>query len=194
MKVLGISGSPRRMGNSELLLDECLKGAESRGAELEKIILADLKITPCLELNVCYDKGECPIKDDMKGLYPKLLEADYVVVSSPIFFYTVTAFTKAFIDRCQALWATKYILKQIPIGGKKRKGIFISVGATRGRRLFEGVKLTMKYFFDAIDAEYSGELLIRGIEKKGEIKKHPTALKDAFMLGKNLVREREVKV
>lgn len=187
MRVLGILGSPRRKGNSELLLDECLKGAESQGAEVEKIILVDLKVTPCLELNVCYDRGECPIKDDMKGLYPKLLKADCVVVASPIFFYTVTALTKAFIDRCQALWATKYILKQVPLGGKKRKGIFISVGATGGKRLFEGVKLTMKYFFDAIDAEYSGDLLIRSIEKKGEIKKHPTSLKDAFILGKNLV-------
>lgn len=187
MKVLGILGSPRRKGNSELLLDECLKGAKSQGAEVEKIVLADLKITPCLELNVCYNEGECPIEDDMKVLYPKLLEADCVVVASPIFFYTVTAFTKAFIDRCQALWATKYILKHIPLGGKKRKGIFISVGATGGKRLFEGVKLTMKYFFDAIDAKYSGDLLIRSVEKKGEIKKHPTALKDAFALGKNLV-------
>lgn len=185
---MGILGSPRRKGNSELLLDECLKGAESQGAEVEKIILVDLKITPCLELNVCYDKGECSIEDDMKGLYPKLLKADCVVVTSPIFFYTVTALTKAFIDRCQALWATKYILKQVPLGGKKRKGVFISVGATRGKRLFEGVKLTMKYFFDAIDAEYSRDLLIRSIEKKGEIKKHPTALKDAFILGKNLVK------
>ena len=186
MKVLGILGSPRRKGNTELLLDECLKGAESQGAQIEKVVLVDLKITPCLELNVCYQKGKCPIDDDMKGLYPKLLEADCVVVASPIFFYTVTAFTKAFIDRCQAMWATKYILKKVPVGGKKRGGIFISVGATKGKRLFDGAKLPMKYFFDAIDAEYTRELLVRNIEKKGDIKKHPTALSDAFVLGKNL--------
>lgn len=186
MKVLGILGSPRRQGNTELLLDEFISGAESHGAEIEKIVLVDLKITPCLELNVCQQNGVCPINDDMKGLYPKLLEADCVVVASPIFFYSVTALTKAFIDRCQALWATKYVLRRVPVGGKKRKGIFISVGATKGKRLFEGVTLTMRYFFDAIDAQYSADLLIRGIENKGEIRKHPTALKDAFLLGKNV--------
>ena len=88
------------------------------------------------------------------------------------------------ISRCQALWARKYILKNLDIPVKR--GAFIAVGATRGAKLFDGPKLTLKYFFQAINAEYKEELLIRGVDKKGEIKDHPDFLTDAFELGKRL--------
>jgi multimeric flavodoxin WrbA len=123
----------------------------------------------------------------MDDVYPKLLEADVVIIASPIFFYGVTSQAKALIDRCQALWARKHILKQsLPDGG--RKGAFIAVGATKGKRLFEGPMLTVKYFFEAIGVEYADELLIRGVDARGEIKDHPTALSDAFNLGTRLVQ------
>ena len=105
-----------------------------------------------------------------------------------MFFYGLTSQVKALIDRCQALWVRKYILKQIPLRITERKGVFISVGATRGKRLFDGAIMTLKYFFDAIDVEYSAELLIRGVEKKGEIKKHPTLLSEAFQIGRRLAQ------
>jgi len=109
-----------------------------------------------------------------------------VIIASPMFFYGLSAQAKALIDRCQALWARKHILKQsLPDGG--RKGAFIAVGATKGKRLFEGPIFTVKYFFEAIGVEYAGELLIRGVDARGEIKGHPTALTEAFELGKKLV-------
>jgi multimeric flavodoxin WrbA len=116
------------------------------------------------------------------------VEADHIILASPMFFYGLTSQVKALIDRCQALWVRKYILKQIPPRATERKGVFISVGATRGKRLFDGAIMTLKYFFDAIDAHYSTELLVRGVEKRGEIKKHPTALSEAFQIGKGLVQ------
>ena len=187
MKVLGIMGSPRKQGNTDLLLDEVLKGAKSQGAEVEKLIVDKLKISPCREFYGCLKDGQCTIKDDMQLVYVKLLEADHLIVASPMFFYGLTSQIKALIDRCQALWVRKHILKQMPPRATQRKGIFISVGATKGQRLFEGAILTMKYFFDAIDVEYSGELLIRGIDKKGEIKQHPTTLAEAFEIGRRLI-------
>ena len=78
MKILGIWGSHRKGGNSEALLDAFLKGAAQGGAEVEKVALRELKITPCLEIYHCFKDGTCPIKDDMQALYPKLLEADVV--------------------------------------------------------------------------------------------------------------------
>lgn len=188
MKILGIMGSPRKKGNTDLLLDEALRGAKSEGAEVEKLIVIDLKIAPCGEFYGCLRDGKCVIDDDMQQVYPKLLEAEGIILASPMFFYGLTSQVKALIDRCQALWVRKYVLKQAPLRPTRSKGIFISVGATKGKRLFEGAKLTLKYFFDAIDVEYSGELLIRGIEKKGEIKKHPTALEEAFQIGRRLVQ------
>ena len=178
-------GSPRIKGNTDLLLDEALKGAQSQEAETEKIILDKLKIAPCREYYGCLKDGNCVIRDDMDDIYPKLLDVDAIIVASPIFFYTVSAQVLAFISRCQALWARKYILKNLDI--PLRKGAFIAVGATRGEKLFDGPKLTMKYFFKAINAEYHDELLIRGVDKRGEIKEHPTALNEAFELGKRLL-------
>lgn len=187
MKVLGIMGSPRIRGNTDLLLDEALRGAQNEGAAVEKLVVDRLNIAPCREYYVCLKEGNCAIRDDMDEIYVKLLNADGIIVASPIFFYGLTAQLKALIDRCQATWARKYVLKQ-KLPDSARKGAFIGVGATRGKRLFDGSRLTIKYFFKAINIEYSVELLIPGVDKKGEIKEHPTALSDAFKLGERLAQ------
>ena len=185
MRFLGIMGSPRISGNTDLLLDEALKGAIDRGAEVEKLIVDKLNISPCREYLGCLRDGNCVIRDDMDDIYHKLLEADAVIVASPMFFYGLSSQIKALIDRCQALWARKYILKQPP-PSFARKGAFIAVGATRGEKLFDGAILTVKYFFKSVGVEYVDELLVPGIDKRGEIREHQTALSDAFELGKKL--------
>jgi multimeric flavodoxin WrbA len=184
LKVLGIMGSPRIRGNTDLLLDEALKGAQSQGAETEKIIVDRLKIAPCREYYGCLKDGNCVIRDEMDDVYPKLLAADAVIAATPIFFYTVSAQILQLISRCQSLWAQKYFLKTMKIPVKK--GAFIGVGATRGAKLFDGPKLTITYFFKAINADYSDELLVRGVDKRGEIKDHPDLLAAAYELGKKL--------
>jgi multimeric flavodoxin WrbA len=189
MKVLGIFGSPRRGGNTEILLEQVLKGAEKEGAKAERLHLIDYTITPCKECHGCDNTGNCVVLDDMQKIYPKLLEADAVILASPIFFYGVTAWAKALIDRSQALWSRKYLLIDPSLGkeGRKRKGFFVSVGATKGQKVFEGAILTAKYFFDVLNAEYVGELVFRGVEAKGDILKHPEALQQAFEIGRKLV-------
>jgi len=188
MKVLGILGSPRKGGNTELLLEEALKGAEAEGAEIERLRLTDYSIIPCKECLACYKDGNCIILDDMAKIYPKLLEADIIILASPIFFYGVTAWAKALIDRCQALWARKYQLKDPSLGkeGKRRKGFFISTGGTKGQRVFEGAILTAKYFFDVLNADYEGELVVREVDAKGDILKHPETLQHAFEAARRL--------
>ena len=188
MKVLGIMGSPRRQSNTETLLDKALEGAREAGAEVEKVLVSKLKISPCLEIYACRKDGNCAIKDDMQALYEKLLEADHVIFASPMFFYGVTSQAKAVIDRCQALWVRRHVLGMGKEDKRERRGMFISVGATRGAKLFDGAVLTMKYFSDAIGVKYSGDLLVRGIDNKGQIEEHPAALEDAFRLGQELVR------
>jgi multimeric flavodoxin WrbA len=187
LRILGIMGSPRIKGNADLLLDGALKGAQSQEVQIEKIIVDKLNIAPCREYYGCLRDGKCVIRDDMDDIYPKLLEADGIIVASPIFFYGLTAQVKALIDRSQALWARWYVLGQKP-PGPGRKGALIAVGATKGENLFNGSILTTKYFFQAIGVQYADDLLIRGIDKKGEIREHPTALKDAFELGVRLVQ------
>ena len=188
MKVLGIMGSPRSQSNTEILLDKALEGAREAGAEVEKVLISKLKISPCLEIYACRKDGNCAIKDDMQALYEKLVEADHIIFASPIFFYGITSQAKAVIDRCQALWVRRHVLGMGKEDKRERRGVFISVGATRGKKLFDGAVLTLKYFFDAIGVKYSGDLLIRGIDKKGQIREHPASLEDAFRLGQELVR------
>jgi multimeric flavodoxin WrbA len=187
MKVLGIMGSPRRRSNTEILLDKALEGAAGAGAEVEKLLVSRLKISPCVEDYGCLEAGNCSIKDDMQAVYEKLLQADHVILASPIFFYGITAQAKALVDRCQALWVRRYILKTGTDDKRARRGAFISVGATRGEKLFDGAVLTAKYFFDAIGVKHDRDLLIKGVDDRGQIGEHPTALQDAFRLGRELV-------
>jgi NAD(P)H-dependent FMN reductase len=188
MKVVGISGSPRRGGNTETLLREMLRGAEEAGAETRLFILSKMNISPCRHCDGCLAEGECVVKDDMWLIYPEIESLDALVLASPIHFYGVTAQAKAMIDRFQAFYTRKYVLKR-RIAAKKRRGIFISVGGTRFPDLFEHAKAVVGIFFRTIDVAYRAELLIPGVDSKGEIREHPSALKDAYLLGRRLVEE-----
>lgn len=184
MKVLVFQGSPRIGGNTDLLVDAFIDGLKETGnCKVEKINLYRQNIKPCIECGECEKDGQCVLKDDMKEIYPKLIDADVVVIASPIFFYNITSLTQALIERSQALWVRKYMLKISESANKPKYGIFMAVGATKGKRLFEGVIRVVKYFFDAIDADYVGGLFYRSVEKKGDIKNHAEALKEAFDLG-----------
>ena len=120
VRVLGLSGSPRRGGNTDLLLAEFMKGAASKGAEVKTIILSDLNIAPCKHCDGCQKAARCVVDDDMQMVYRELEAADRIVLASPIQFMGVTAHMKAMIDRCQALWARKYVLKMPPLGNSHR--------------------------------------------------------------------------
>jgi multimeric flavodoxin WrbA len=186
--ILAIYGSPRRKGNTSTLLKRSVEGARESGAMVEEIVLRDLKISPCLEIYGCRNTGRCAIDDDFQILYDKLSACDGMILASPIFFYTVSAHTKILIDRCQSLWVKKYWIDKV--GPKNhslsKKGAFISVGATRGKKLFEGALLTIKYFFDVLDMELTQTLLARELDFDGDVLKHPKLLEDAFDVGKNL--------
>lgn len=187
MKILAIWGSPRLGGNSEILVDTFISWAREAGAEVEKVALRELKISPCLEIYHCFKDGTCPIKDDMRPLYDKLLEAEVVALATPIFFYSVSAQAKAMIDRTQALWARRYHLGQT-FPGPERQGVLMCTGATKGKLLFVGARLVAKYFFDAINVSYAAEILVRGVDEKGAILNHPEVLSQARDLGRRLAQ------
>jgi hypothetical protein len=190
LKVLGIMGSPRFGGNTDLLLDSALKGAKEGGAGTEKIRICELKISPCTECHGCDETGECIQNDDMQLLYPKLIEADRLFLASPIFFMGLSAQSKAFIDRCQCIWVRRYKLKQtIGKGREFRRGFFLSVGGSKNPEKFIGAVKTVKAFFASLDFKYERDLLIAGVDEKGAIANHPTALDVALKIGGELVIE-----
>jgi multimeric flavodoxin WrbA len=189
MRLLAIAGSPRRGGNTDTLVARFAEGAVSKGAEIKIISVCDLKISGCRHCDSCYARGECIVKDDMQSIYHEMEAAERIVLASPLQFMSVSAQLKAVIDRCQALWARKYILKIPPLGHKReRKGFFISVGGRKTiPNLFEAELVTIKNIFRMIDIVYCGDILVPGIDARGDILKHPEVLEQAFKAGQTFI-------
>ncbi|MBA2123752.1 hypothetical protein B9J78_02270 [bacterium Unc6] len=187
MKVLGILGSPRRNGNTEILLDQFLEGAREAKATVEKIVLNELNFRACQECSGCRKTGICVLDDELKQFYPKILDSQIIVIASPIFFGSPTAQIKAVIDRCQCLWVVKYILKK-KLKDKKAAGFFISVGGMKRTDFFKSAESLVKIFFAITDTDYKGKLIYSGVDKKGQIKEVKGALKSARESGKNIVK------
>jgi multimeric flavodoxin WrbA len=187
-QIIAIYGSPRKNGNSAALLKKAVAGARQEGADVEEVFLRDHKISPCLEIYNCIKTGECAIRDDFPEILAKLEASKGIMLASPIFFYTVSAHTKTFMDRCQSLWVRKYWIEKQVFGKapETRKGLFISVGATEGKKLFDGAILTVKYFFDVLNAGLWRTVLCRGVDRKGEITKKEEYLEEAFQAGRDL--------
>jgi len=187
VNVVGVYGSPRRGGNSDLILDTSLQGARQQGARVNRIYVRDLEISGCRECNGCEKTGKCVVQDDMQQIYTLLNDADVIVLSSPIFFYGLTSQLKAMIDRGQAMWARKRLEgKETSMPNTKGRGYVIAVGATKGEKLFLCVEMIARYFFDAFSMNYEEGLFFQGIEGKAAVRQHPDALSRAYEFGMKL--------
>jgi len=180
MFVLGLQGSPRKRGNTGFLLSAFMKEVSESGAQTLTVNVSEKNIVPCLGCGACEKTGFCVTKgDDMTlELFPLFRKAELIVMATPIYFYSTPSQLKAVIDRAQTLWSRKYRLLLNDPGSKTRLGFMLAQGATKGQNLFDAVGLTAKYFFDAVDASYSGKLAYRHIENPGDMEKNPTVLKD----------------
>ena len=190
IKIIAIYGSPRRKGNTATLLKKAVEGARDSGADVEEIFLRDLKMSPCLEIFGCTKSGECRLKDDFQKARDKILASHGLIMASPVFFYTVSAHTKILMDRFQSLWVKKYWIDKTPRNHQKemRKGLFISVGATKGKKLFDGILLSIRYFFETIDMKLWKALLYRELDFEGDALKFPAYLDEAYETGKEYAR------
>lgn len=192
LKVLGIAGSPRRGGNSDVLLDQALAGAAETGASVERIVVTRLQIASCIACDGCWKAGRCIVPDDFQSVYEKLIAAECVILATPIYFMGVSAQVKAFIDRCQCGWARKYVLERaLPPtpSGKLRRGALITTAGHHVPSGFRCAAATMRYFLDTLDAEFSGELHVGDVDEKGAVRQRPDMLKAAFALGKQLLSQ-----
>lgn len=184
-KVLAFTGSPRKGGNTETLVAAIMAGAAGAGAECETVCLPELQIGPCIGCGGCQKTGRCVILDDMQGLYDKLATAHVILLASPIYFYGLSAQTKLFVDRLQALWSKKQLLVAAHEWSisPERKGYLVSVAATSGAKLFVGAQLCAQFAFDAIGAGYGGDFLVRGADQRGAIKQMSAKLQEAEQFG-----------
>ncbi len=188
MKILGINGSPRKGGNTDILLDKSLEAAKDNGWETEKIILNLLNINTLQEKEY-YDvngEGLSPIRDDMQIIYRGVKECDAVILASPIFFGSLSAQIKIMVDRFQCVWVSKNLLKK-DVFTQKKAGGFICTAASHRKDFFLNAKSIVCNLFQVIRAPYKAELFCPGLEEKGEVMKHPDFMENAYNFGKKII-------
>ncbi len=190
MKMAVLLGSPRKKGNSETLARAVAGPIEQGGGTVEYIRLNDRNLRPCQGCGGCDKSGDCIIKDDMAEIYSVVDAADRLLLVSPVYFYGLSAQCKIFGDRMQAKWARKYLLKERYRLGEGRKGYLLSSAATKGKRIFECSILTARYIFDAMDVEYGGEFVVKGVDKRKAVLEHPGELQGAEEFGKDILAGR----
>jgi multimeric flavodoxin WrbA len=188
-RIVAVYGSPRRRGNTATLLKEAVRGAAEAGAAVTEIVLRDRRISPCLEIYGCRENGRCVIEDDFHQVVAAMDEAQALMLASPIFFYTVSAHTKILMDRCQSRWVRKYWIDtaETRAAARRRNALFIAAGATRGRRLFDGTLLTVRYFLDTLDFDLWRALCYRQLDHENDVLDHPEYLAEAYTAGRDLV-------
>ena len=188
MNIVAFLGSPRRNGNTELLLKESVKGIEDSGLTVQTYNLNLMKIKPCQDCGGCNETGRCVFQDDMNIIYDSIRSADRIILASPIFFFALSAQAKLMIDRCQSFWCEKYILrKPIDEGRYGRKGLLLLVGGMKKDIGIQCGETCAKAFFRTISVPQHETLSFLGVDQKGDIASHPTALKDAYGAGKKLI-------
>jgi multimeric flavodoxin WrbA len=195
IRVLAFAGSPRRHGNSEMLLDWVLGGmiADPEVA-IEKVALDEADINPCRGCNACEKLNKCVQRDGLDIYHDKIIAADIILLSSPIYCMGIASQAKALIDRAQVFRSRKYVLK-LPIVPPERKGkrlgVFLATAGQKWDYVFDAAVPSVKCFYHVIDIRDAdiSYLMINGVDEKGAIAQHPTARTDADKLGKSLITE-----
>lgn len=176
-KVLILSGSPRKGGNSDILCDEFMKGAKESGNEVEKIRVASKKVVPCLGCYYCSShSGKCVHNDDMAEILQKMIDADVLVLASPVYFYSVCAQLKAVIDRTVARW----------LEVKNKEFYYIATMGDTDNTSADTTLACFRGYAECVDgAAEKGVIIGNGVHDSGEIKS-TQAMKDAYNMGKSV--------
>ncbi len=173
-KVLILSGSPRKGGNSDILCDEFARGAREVGHEVEKICVAEKDIRYCRACYACRDTGKCIIEDDMAEVLQKMIDADVLVLASPVYFYSIDAQLKALIDRTVARW----------LEVRDKEFYYIVTAADSEHESAETTLACFRGYADCVEgAKEMGVIYGMGAYEKGEIITH-NAMKEAYEAGK----------
>ena len=188
MKIVAFQGSPRPNGNTDVLLEAALKPIREAGNEITLFKLNFMRIKPCQDCGSCEKSGKCIIDDDMAEIYSAIRSADRIILASPIFFFGLSAQVKAMIDRCQAFWCEKYLMKQpLPEGPRGRKGLLLLVGGMKKEIGMTCSDATAKAFFRTVSIPHHETLSFMGVDAKGAILEHPSAMSEAREAGRKLV-------
>ncbi|MDD1712276.1 MAG: NAD(P)H-dependent oxidoreductase [Methanoregulaceae archaeon] len=200
IKVLAFAGSPRRHGNSETLLDWVLTAmAKEPDVIVDKIVLTEADVNPCRGCNACEVLNKCVQRDGMDIIHDKIIGADVIILAAPIYCMGIASQAKALIDRAQVFRSRKYVLK-LPVVPPERKGkrlgVFLSTAGQAWDHVFLAAVPSVKCFFHVIDIRDVDihYLMINGVDESGAIMQHPTALKDAEKLARDVIAEIKMRL
>jgi multimeric flavodoxin WrbA len=189
MKVLGVLGSPRIGGNSDILLEKALEGARDGGAQVERIVLAQKRISGCLDCDQCDETGVCVIQDDMEEIYQKILQADSILHSVPVYFWSMTSQMKAYLDRWCAFFDARWRWHKHIYPKMKGKGIgLITVCGDPDVHTGDPILHSFKNTADFSKLRWIGAVQASA-GPKGEIQKDQAAKQAAYELGKRAAQK-----
>ena len=188
MDVVGICGSPREGGNTDLLLDEALRGAKRHGARTARLALRDLRIAPCNGREEASGGELCAVRDGMEAVFDAIRGAGAVILASPIYFGSVSAQMKAMIDRFQCAWLAEH-RRGIRLFPGERRCAFIAASAGDRREFFENARAIVRNWCATAHARLRGELYCPSVDEKGSVRERPEMLQAARELGARLVEE-----
>jgi multimeric flavodoxin WrbA len=174
--ILLFNASPRKGGNTDIILERIQTSIGER-AKTEKIYINDLKFKPCQECAACQEGLSCTLDDDLRPLYKRIADSDAIIFGSPIYFGSVSAQAKMFIDRMQPFWIAK--VNNRKLAPKIKKGFLVLVSGASKESFFENARQIVKCFFEVVNARYCGQLFFAKIDKKGEILDFPGLTQEA---------------
>jgi multimeric flavodoxin WrbA len=191
-RLLAFRTSFRPRSNSSRLLEEAIEGAREAGSSAEVVDLPRTRIKPCTACDACIESGRCVFEDDdFCRVLDRMLEAERILVATPVYFMAAPAQLKLLIDRTQCLYNRKYVRKErMPKElRRRRRGGVIAVSGSKLENAFDGLDLTMRYFFDALEMKFAERLYVGHVDEQGEIERHPERLREARELGRRLVED-----
>ncbi|MBU2541335.1 MAG: flavodoxin family protein [Candidatus Omnitrophica bacterium] len=184
-KILFINASPRKGGNTDIVLSK-ISNSIGKRAQSETIIINDLNFRPCQGCEECAEGAVCILDDDLGGIYKKIADSDVIIFGSPIYFGSLSSQAKMLIDRMQPFWVAKQkrleepsLTKEATLNIKRKKGFLVLVSGSSREYFFENAKQIIKNFFDVVNTQYCGQLFYAKIDKKGEILDFPGIEKQA---------------
>jgi len=182
--VLGVIGSPRRNGNTHILVSRILEGAAEEGAAVEQLFLGDLQILECDGCHACWKGKPCSKVDDMAGVYVRIAASDALVLGTPVYWYGPTALMKGFIDR--------FVYFNCPENRDQIRGKRAVIAVPFEEEGEEAAELVVAFFeksLEYLEMELVGKVLVPGVARKGEIRGREQKLREGYELGKRLARD-----
>lgn len=185
-KILGIVGSPRKKGNTHLLVEKILDGAQTMGAQTELIFLSEMQIKECDGCHACWKGKKCSKKDDMQDIYPKIMESDVLVFGTPVYWYGPTGIMKCFVDR--------FVYFNCPENRKKIRNKSAVLVVPFEERKYSTSELLIKFFeksLEYLEIRLIAKILVPGVTKRGEVVKKKAKMEECFKLGRRIARTKE---